>query len=508
MKILIVDDETIIVRWLKKNIEELSENYQVVECCRNGQQALDYCMKHTVDVLFVDIRMPIMNGMELLQKLNDNNISIYIVVLSAYDDFLYAREAFKLGAREFILKAEITKQGLKECLDLASVRLSKKVSENMENTASALVSKIKTVLDMADYIDQEQSRLILQECQDLWKFSEYSVSVLDYEKGKNGNLDKKLMELIHYAAEDDGIAVLQVPLYPGIIVLIYNAQAICHFSWIQKMFQTVSSFGFQNVTLGSSILGYRVQSLPVLYQQAKATCEFQKFYLQKGERTFSDMIMDSKFSEIQEEFNRLLRQIKNHQIENINQKIEGLVELFQREKPEVKYVQNMAVNIMLQLYLEIYTEENRSHLEIEEITRLGKAETLLVLKMQMLEKLETYLETANRIFKWRQYSDSVLKIIDYVESHYCDSITLEDVSNAVHLNRTYVSALFKKETGKKFYDYILNYRLIKAAELLNKTNKSIQQISIGVGIPDGAYFSKRFKQQYGQTPLEYRKNKT
>ena len=76
MKILIVDDETIIVRWLK-NIEELSDNYQVVECCRNGQQALDYCMKHTVDVLFVDIRMPIMNGMELLQKLNDNNISIY-----------------------------------------------------------------------------------------------------------------------------------------------------------------------------------------------------------------------------------------------------------------------------------------------------------------------------------------------------------------------------------------------------------------------------------------------
>ena len=97
--------------------------------------------------------------------------------------------------------------------------------------------------------------------------------------------------------------------------------------------------------------------------------------------------------------------------------------------------------------------------------------------------------------------------MDYVKSHYCDNISLEDVANEVHLNRTYISALFKKETGEKFYDYILNYRLKKAAELLTTTNQSVQQVSMSVGISDGAYFSKRFKQQYGRTPLEYRKNK-
>ncbi len=116
MNIVIADDEEIILKWMKKNIEALSPEHHVIEACINGMQVLNCCLNHQVDVLFTDIRMPIMDGMELLKKLNQNHVLPYTVVLSAYDDFSYARDCLKLGVSEFLLKSEITKDELEVCL--------------------------------------------------------------------------------------------------------------------------------------------------------------------------------------------------------------------------------------------------------------------------------------------------------------------------------------------------------------------------------------------------------
>lgn len=110
MNIVIADDEQIIIRWLKKCIGELSPEYHIVEACMNGKQVLNCCLNEQVDVLFTDIRMPVMDGLELLEKLRANRVLPYTVVLSAYSDFSYVRDAFKLGAVEYLLKSEITKE--------------------------------------------------------------------------------------------------------------------------------------------------------------------------------------------------------------------------------------------------------------------------------------------------------------------------------------------------------------------------------------------------------------
>lgn len=123
MNIVIADDEEIILKWMKKNIEALSPEHHVIEACINGMQVLNCCLNHQVDVLFTDIRMPIMDGMELLKKLNQNHVLPYTVVLSAYDDFSYARDCLKLGVSEFLLKSEITKDELEVCLQTAKERI-------------------------------------------------------------------------------------------------------------------------------------------------------------------------------------------------------------------------------------------------------------------------------------------------------------------------------------------------------------------------------------------------
>ena len=109
--------------------------------------------------------------------------------------------------------------------------------------------------------------------------------------------------------------------------------------------------------------------------------------------------------------------------------------------------------------------------------------------------------------KKQVYSQAVQKIMEYIEANYRENISLEELAVYVHMNRSYVSHLFKKETGDNLYNYLQQYRLEKAKELLEHTRDSIQEICWKVGIQDSGYFSKVFKKYAGMTPLEYRKSK-
>ncbi len=144
MNIVIADDEQIILKWLKKNIEALSPENHVVKACLNGKEVLNCCLNQKIDILFTDIRMPVMDGMELLKKLVDNQALPYTIILSAYDDFVYARDCFKLGVKEFLLKSEITKDELEKCLETANRQMNVTGNQeiNSEETGEERLKKL------------------------------------------------------------------------------------------------------------------------------------------------------------------------------------------------------------------------------------------------------------------------------------------------------------------------------------------------------------------------------
>ena len=146
MNIVIADDEQIILKWMKKNIEELSPHYHVTGIYSNGKQVLDWCLKEKVDVLFTDIRMPVMDGMELLKALGENQPIPYTIILSAYDDFSYARECFKLGVKEFLLKSEITREELEKCLRTAREYLRNPGEKKEESSSEQMEDMLRQEL--------------------------------------------------------------------------------------------------------------------------------------------------------------------------------------------------------------------------------------------------------------------------------------------------------------------------------------------------------------------------
>lgn len=98
-------------------------------------------------------------------------------------------------------------------------------------------------------------------------------------------------------------------------------------------------------------------------------------------------------------------------------------------------------------------------------------------------------------------------IMMLIQSNYSQDIRVEDIASSLHLSRSYLTTLFKKETGRSIKQYLIYYRILSAMRLLQETDDTIASISFQVGFSDPLYFSKLFKTQVGQSPSEYRQSK-
>jgi AraC-like DNA-binding protein len=130
-----------------------------------------------------------------------------------------------------------------------------------------------------------------------------------------------------------------------------------------------------------------------------------------------------------------------------------------------------------------------------------------ILQAQLLQLLGTYLRQCQTLpVSPPSYSEVVLKTIDYIRQHLSVKLRNEELAQQLFVSRTYLTDRFRKETGMSLGKYI-DYQLMYEAQLrLCQTDDSIYAISQDLGFSNQCYFSRRFKQMYGLTPLQYRKN--
>jgi two-component system response regulator YesN len=128
----------------------------------------------------------------------------------------------------------------------------------------------------------------------------------------------------------------------------------------------------------------------------------------------------------------------------------------------------------------------------------------------VIDLIEVLKEACSRLtgrvneFKHKNISLKVRGIMDYVEKHYAEPITLYDVSESIYISTYYASRIFKQETGKNFVDYLNEVRIEKAKEFLCDVQYKIYEVADLIGVQDAHYFSKIFKKHTGLTPSEYR----
>lgn len=191
LKILIVEDEGPIRDWIGYTIKNISDDFNIIGSVNNGKEAYNIAVKHTPDVIITDIKMPIMDGIELSKKVKEVMPEVYIIILTNFAEFSYAKEAISCGVYEYLIKSEIRPKELNEILYRINEKVKSKININEEKIDKQDNIKIKkysrSIEKALKYIDDNYKNHIslIDVARHIYLSHEYFSRLFKEEVGEN-----------------------------------------------------------------------------------------------------------------------------------------------------------------------------------------------------------------------------------------------------------------------------------------------------------------------------------
>lgn len=484
-KVLIADDEPWVAFGLKKLIDWESLGFTVTGEVTNGIKALAFISEMKPEVILSDIRMPGLNGLQLLERLREMQMDCHVILISGYAEFGYAQQAIRLGAYDYLLK-QIDKVKLTETL----TRLKKSLDEKKKSN-----QVIDLLLDDLFELFEPDSNVKMQNFLfnrgTEWKDPHFRFISCLYEH-------KSTVDLIRKQITDQGYKCIQFHTgqYKQSYLLNYDEQ---------KEPSTLFNFITENLSIaqhvGISSIGVYSTAIGRLYQESDialfTSCMYPEARLQEYKSAESTSLNATDIAKMIAPLEIAIKEQKHNQISKIiDQLYDDCIER-QLLIDQISVLYNQIVSLFYKYYSNDFDSEVE-YMNYDQIVRsYGSLE-------QLFEKVKTYLHKKANNERLVSH-DTVKKIFDDIKANFTEDITLSSFSKKHNLSIGYLSALFKKETNNNFSDYLVSLRLNLAKELLHDNSLSIHEIVERVGYKDYFHFNKLFKKHFGITPSKYRK---
>ncbi|WP_341876078.1 response regulator [Defluviitalea saccharophila] len=525
VRVMLVDDEKIVIDSLQFIIEKNFDNVEIVEIARSGREAIEKIEYVVPDIVFMDIRMPGINGIEAIREIKKRHKSIIFIVLTAFDQFEFAKEAIKLGVFEYLLKP-VNRAKVVEVIEKAIETI--KVEREKRKVELELKEKLETVLPILEHgfiysmILFEDNYKELLNYKDLFDIEENGGYVMTVEFGEeeNGTLENKIGYSVRsqgfYPFFRDTINMLRkcivgpVMLNRIVVFVPCEAQAdeftsrLEAVSFADKLFQKLS----ERLNCGLKIgVGRTYEGFDSLSNSYEESLEALRSLTAVGVMHYMDMpnvVHRSQGYPLHRE-KLLLQKVSAGDVEESLEELNHLFEWLVREYgDQILKIKNKLLEIIFLVYRiawESGMEEDTN--EVFFLEKMLSMKDMSEVRLWCKKRVE---HVAEQIRASRENRAGTLtkKAKEYIDANYAKSITLEDVSREINVSPQYFSKLFKEETGKNFIDYLTNIRISAAKELLSRGNLSIKEICYHIGYSDPNYFSRIFKKVVGVTPTEYK----
>lgn len=492
MNILIVDDETIIREWIQYTIQSFDFERMTVETASDGIETLEMITSFHYDVVFIDIQMPRMNGLELIEKIYNEEPNTLPVILSSHNDFDYAREALRHGAFEYILKSECNKDTLKNLL----LKCNTEYSHTANTTTYQRSSYLQMVLQGKTQTEKLGTlpEIFFPELQhqSYCCFAFRNTPEIETASIQSNFLPFVTNKFIFLGNEN--LALYYIILLPSFM----TANELENF--LQPLFTSLHQ-KYPMAVFSSSQCYSSTQEIASAITAAEMALE-QLFYSDKNYMLFSIHNTENIKCEVDTFCTEILDYIRQFDNHNLFHTIHNFNYWIQKNKPRVSLIQNTYYTILYSLFL-YHFESTKSLPETTEIIKAklisfvhfsDLVDYILLIIRQCILSLPTA----------RLYSPHIDTALTFIAENYSDIHSVSNIAEAIHLNADYLTRLFKKETGKNICSYLMEYKLNIASNMLRTTNLSISDISTRVGIENISYFSKKFKEQFGVQPVTYR----
>ncbi|PRR79162.1 putative response regulatory protein [Clostridium liquoris] len=529
-KMLLVEDEPIVRLALKSLVDWNAYGFDEVLEASNGKRALEIMTaRGDIDIVITDINMPVMNGIELIEKGKKLGGNTEFLVLSAYDDYPLVRSAFKLGINDYILKTEMEPDKI---VKMVMTALEKKDGGSNKRSTIDRNELIRKLID-GDLSKAELDHSILRLKGDYYLCC--SILIDNFRIIKKRYEDNDLKELISSVVN----AVYQVleTVNTGEIISLSSEEYGMIFAFessmksdidkklaeiLSKIRTSLSNFLNIEVTIGISEMNKDIRKIKPLLEEGQRNARL-RFIYGKGKNIYP---------KDEEEVNNM-RKNKNN---NITQQIiiemgkeNGILEALDRldeEKciEEMKrifklkelsftgdiesfYIYYLEIILMIIQYV-IKDEENNYESTILENTdfygEIRKFDTIAEIEEWIIKLLKNIISSLRKMNMVE--SEAIKHAKDFIQKNYGAKLTLDMVSKEVGYSKAYFSKIFTEETGDNFTTYLTNIRIEKAKELLTKTEMKIYEICEHIGYSNIEHFSRTFKKIVGVSPIQYKNN--
>ncbi len=485
IRVLVVEDELPILRSTCTLIERINPEFKVLYRATNGKEALEIIENNKVEFIMLDIHMPIMNGVKVLQAMSEKKINIPSVVLSGYQDFSYVREALRYGAVDYILKP-LKKDVLEETLKEVEKTIWKRNSHTLEQK--------EQYVDIAGVENELNYELVL---------FVFGAFMSNYEEG-NLQLEVEYWDEFLEKYLERKLSNEHYWSIPGQ----YKNEKLVVFRKLGNRTEQLMKSLQEEISMQEElrkpitiVLSEKEHNHDSIYQGNQELHLLAKEVMLLGTGQLCQSNMEEEKRKNREQVNQ-----SNKIIADVNY----AEQIMPTKQNALERIENRSVIIELLKsgfwkYSELF-KGNYSYAELEEelvrILENSYSKSALYEKLEKLVVSDFYKEDINTNNK----SKLALQMREYMDDNYRFAINNNTLSESFGYVPAHLREIFRKQYEVSPMEYLQEIRLKKSKELLDENWEiTLKEIADMVGFNDSLYFSKVFRKHMGMSPSQYRK---
>jgi two-component system response regulator YesN len=526
-RLLIADDEIVEREAIKFIVgQNLSGALEISEA-KNGRELLELLPVAKPDIVLTDIKMPGISGLEAAAKIREALPECRIILMSAFNYFHYAKDGLVLGADDYITKpasAEVILNSLNQSIRLLDEagnrkRKQEEISARLKNVTQYLEDELLSLMSSGD-IEENAIREFFDILEiKSTSFVGVALSIPDHSlpseiagEVQKRILKKRLSEQLKHKLKARGLNFLQSIVGQHIFLLLLVSpepdEYAARIRWAKIFSEIREEISGEMLVPLNVGLGNQCNAIPNItgtFLQAKIAVKYDS---SPGSVTsFGDIVSPKKSMEypIGKE-KQLLDCFLLGDAANTLQTVDELLDWITVNLPGLDIMKQKIYELLLVLMRDALLNLRLPELVIDsevmrrDISLLDSAKDLKsYARNYILKKLQEV-----RSIKASRASSLLSLVLDHIHRNFDRELSLESAAEVVRVSPFYLSKLFRKETGGTFIDYLTEYRIKKAKELLSIPTNNVKEVCYLVGYRDPNYFARVFKKISGVTPSEYR----
>lgn len=521
-RLLVVDDEALVRLGIKNCINWHEIGFEEPLEASNGKEALALIRDQKVDIILTDIRMPEMNGLEMIKSITSDPERPEVIILSCYNEFEYVREAMLYGARDFLFKPKMYPDDIVDALQRTVKHLEarKKVDEKL--------------LTLQKKIEEDYA----------WKKESFLIDLIEGKKISNSEFTSKASELgIRLSLNNLVVLFFRVGNFTDISLKKFNNE---HY----RLKASIKEIIAQNIDAGKycEIICRNINEYVVFYTNPDSSSEFKAYTesMAYGKKVlnmlkknlclevsggvsrvynginwifnaYNEAVLAAYRSELKGYGNIVwfderndIPGVKSNELMGILDDVfnltgynyvDNLKAIFQK----VKNIGSLSLDAVRELGANIINRLFRNYLDHENVlTEIYKKFPMvyqIIFKMNSILEIENYVMDLayqlNTITEKHLRRDIILAA-EFIKAHISDpDLSFEKVAQQVNISKNYFSRLFRETMGESFSDYVIRTRLEHGRDLYLKGNMKVYEIAEKVGYPNWRYFTRLYKKRMG-----------